>query len=123
MMRLHCAAERLRERACPGLPGIERIGAHIAEDKARIGVGRPTTVAPQILGTTDRVCLWVDADPAIRSDWRDRGAGRRFRVIQRVERVPRGGTHPRRTEEAGPIVLKRKNVGSHKERLEIRLLT
>lgn len=36
LMRLHFAAEIILELACKSLKGIEKIGAHIAEDKARI---------------------------------------------------------------------------------------
>src|SRR4051812_48945748 len=36
LMRLHLAAEIILELAYLNLPGIQKIGAHIAEDKARI---------------------------------------------------------------------------------------
>jgi Ser-tRNA(Ala) deacylase AlaX len=36
LMRLHFAAELVLEMICAALPGVERIGAHIAQDKARI---------------------------------------------------------------------------------------
>ncbi|MEI6724287.1 MAG: alanyl-tRNA editing protein, partial [Betaproteobacteria bacterium] len=36
LMRLHFAAELVLELVCKAVPGIEKIGAHIAEDKARI---------------------------------------------------------------------------------------
>lgn len=122
MMRLHFAAELVLELVCAELPGIDRIGAHIAEDKARIDFSWPTSLAPLIPTITDRVGSLVEADLPIRSDWSDRAAGRRFWELEGVARVPCGGTHPRRTGEVGPIALKRKNVGRDKERLEIRLL-
>jgi len=36
LIRLHFAAELVLEMICAALPGVERIGAHIAQDKARI---------------------------------------------------------------------------------------
>jgi len=36
LMRLHFAAELVLEMICAALPGVERIGAHIAQDKAQI---------------------------------------------------------------------------------------
>lgn len=33
--------------------------------------------------------------------------------------VPCGGTHPKSTKEIGKVQLKRKNIGSGKERIEV----
>jgi Ser-tRNA(Ala) deacylase AlaX len=121
LMRLHFAAELVLEMVCAALPGVERIGAHIARDKARIDFVWTTSIAPLLPGIAERVRALVDADLPIRSDWSDRDAGLRFWELEGVARVPCGGTHLRRTGEVGPLALKRRNVGQHKERVEIRL--
>lgn len=121
LMRLHFAAELVLEMVCAALPGVVRIGAHIAQDKARIDFVWPTNIAPLLPEIAERVHALVAADLSIRSDWSDREAGLRFWELEGVARVPCGGTHLRRTGEVGPVTLKRRNVGQHKERVEIRL--
>lgn len=122
LMRLHFAAELVLEMVCAALPGVERIGAHIARDKARIDFTWPTSIAPRLPEIAERVRSVVASDLPIRSDWSDRASGRRFWEVEGVAKVPCGGTHLRRTGEVGAVALKRKNVGLHKERVEIRLI-
>jgi Ser-tRNA(Ala) deacylase AlaX len=122
LMRLHFAAELVLEMVSAALPGVERIGAHIAQEKARIDFVWPNSIAPLLPDIAEKVRSIVEADLPIRSEWSDRGAGRRFWEVDGVARVPCGGTHLRRTGEVGRLALKRKNVGQHKERVEIRLL-
>lgn len=121
LMRLHFAAELVLEMVCAALPGVERIGAHIAADKARIDFAWPENVAPLLPGIAARVAEILRADLRIRSEFSDRAAGRRYWEVEGVARVPCGGTHLRRTGEVGAIALKRKNVGQGKERVEIRI--
>ena len=45
LMRLHLAAEIILELAYQNLPGIQKIGAHIAEDKARIDFEWPENIS------------------------------------------------------------------------------
>ena len=45
LMRLHFAAELVLEMVSAALPGVERIGAHIAQEKARIDFVWPTSIA------------------------------------------------------------------------------
>ena len=63
------------------------------------------------------------ADLPIRSAFSDTIAGRRYWEVDGVARVPCGGTHLRRTGEVGRVVLKRRNPGKEKERVEIQLAT
>ncbi|HWT99460.1 MAG TPA: alanine--tRNA ligase-related protein, partial [Terriglobales bacterium] len=46
LMRLHFAAEIVLELAYRSLQGVEKTGAHIAQDKARIDFAWPESVAP-----------------------------------------------------------------------------
>lgn len=121
LMRLHFAAELVLELVCRALEGIQKIGAHIAQDKARIDFLWPESVAallPRIAADTGAI---VAADREIVSAFSDEATQRRYWELPGFARVPCGGTHLRRTGEVGPIVLKRRNPGRGKERIEVYL--
>ncbi len=121
LMRLHFAAELVLEMICAALPGVERIGAHIAPDKARIDFVWHESISSLLPSVEERVDDIVRADLPIRSTFSDPIAGRRYWEVDGVARVPCGGTHVRRTGEVGRVLLKRQNPGKGKERVEIRL--
>lgn len=119
LMRLHLAAELMLEIVTRDLPGVVKIGAHIAEDKARIDFAWDQPVTPLLPGFRDRAMAIVLADQPIVSAFSDPAAQRRYWEIAGFARVPCGGTHLRRTAEIGEITLKRRNTGKGKERIEI----
>ncbi|QNM95647.1 alanyl-tRNA editing protein [Chitinimonas koreensis] len=121
LMRLHFAAELVLELLCRLRPGVEKIGAHIAADKARIDFALDENVAALFPAIEAEVAAIVAADLAIACDFSDEAAQRRYWEIAGLARVPCGGTHPRRTGEIGPIGLRRRNVGRGKERIEVTL--
>lgn len=122
LMRLHFAAEVVLELVTARLLGAPKIGAHIAEDKARIDFAWPEPVTPLLPELAAAAAELVSADRAIVSAYSDREAERRFWEVPGFARVPCGGTHLRRTGEVGQIRLKRKNTGKGKERIEIALV-
>ena len=119
LMRLHFAAEIVLELACRELRLVEKIGAHIAADKARIDFAWPENIAPLLPALAAQANRIVAADHDIVSDFSDRAAERRYWQIPDFARVPCGGTHLRRTGEVGTIALRRRNIGKGKERIEI----
>lgn len=121
LMRLHFAAEIVLELAVAAFPGIEKIGAHIAPDKARIDFLWPVSLAPSLPALEARANALVVADHPIVTGFEPGGerAERRYWEIVGFARVPCGGTHLRRTGEIGRIALKRRNPGKGKERVEI----
>jgi alanyl-tRNA synthetase len=119
LMRLHFAAELVLELVVRRWPGVEKIGAHIAQDKARIDFALGETVSSHLPGLTQQAQAIIDADTPIVSAFSDAAAERRYWEVPGFARVPCGGTHLRRTGEVGSIRLKRKNVGAGKERVEI----
>ncbi len=121
LMRLHLAAEIILELAYQNLPGIEKIGAHIAEDKARIDFEWPENISRLFPVMQEKAGALVAADHPIVSAFSDEVAQRRYWEIEGFACVPCGGTHLRRTGEIGAITLKRVNIGKGKERIEIRL--
>ena len=123
LMRLHFAAELVLEMTCAALPGVERIRAHIVQDKARIDFAWHESLSSLLPSVEERVDAIVRADLPMRSAFSDPIAGRRYWEVDGVARVPCGGTHLRRTGEVGRVVLKRRNPGKEKERVEIQLAT
>lgn len=122
LMRLHFAAELTLETIYRDFAGVEKIGAHIAADKARIDFALAEPITPHLPAITARVQGLIDADSEIVSAFSDIEAERRYWEVPGYCRVPCGGTHLRRTGEVGRIALKRKNIGKGKERVEITLL-
>ena len=121
LMRLHLAAEIILELAYQNLPGIQKIGAHIAEDKARIDFEWPENISRLFPTMQEKAAALIAADHAIVSAFSDEANQRRYWEIEGFARVPCGGTHLKRTGEIGAIALKRVNIGKGKERIEIRV--
>ena len=119
LMRLHFAAEIVLELIYRNSPSIEKVGAHIAQDKARIDFkwdGNISTLFPIIQTEALRI---VEADEDIISAFSNEQKEERFWEIKGFARVPCGGTHLKKTGEVGKIDLKRKNPGKGKERVEV----
>jgi Ser-tRNA(Ala) deacylase AlaX len=119
LMRLHFAAEIVLELVYRRLAGIEKIGAHIAADKARIDFAWPENIAAMLPALRAEAQRIVDQDQPIVSAFSDEAAEQRYWEIREFSRVPCGGTHLRRTGEVGRIELKRRNPGKGRERIEI----
>jgi Ser-tRNA(Ala) deacylase AlaX len=119
LMRLHFAAELVLELVCRRVPGIVKIGAHIAEDKARIDFQYDRNIAELLPDLASEALRIIRANQPITSAFSDEASGQRYWEIAGFSRVPCGGTHLTTTGEVGEIELKRKNIGKAKERIEI----
>jgi alanyl-tRNA synthetase len=122
LMRLHFAAEMVLQLVYRHRPGIERIGAHIAPDKARIDFASEVSLAPLFPTIEQEAALLTKDDLPIVTAFSDEQAERRYWEVKGFARMACGGTHPRSTTEIGPLKLKRKNTGKGKERIEVTLL-
>ena len=121
LMRLHLAAEIVLELVCQKLKPIEKIGAHISQDKARIDFRWQDNIGSKIADIERQVVELIQDDKDIISAYSDEQKQTRYWEIKGFAKVACGGTHLRRTGEIGEIELKRKNPGKGKERVEIRL--
>lgn len=121
LMRLHFAAEIVLELVYAAFPGIEKVGAHISADKARIDFALDENIAAHFPALQAKADAIIAADHAITSAFSDQAAERRYWKIPAFAAVPCGGTHLKRTGEVGAIRLKRKNIGKGKERIEVTL--
>jgi Ser-tRNA(Ala) deacylase AlaX len=121
LMRLHFAAELILEIVTQKY-GLEKVGAHISEDKSRIDFKSDTNVKTffdDILKVYNRI---IESDLSIQKDYSDIEAQRRFWKIDGFAQVPCGGTHVKTTGEVGFVTLKRDRPGKGIERIEIRLI-
>ncbi len=121
LMRLHFAAEMVLQIVYKLRPGIERIGAHISADKARVDFALEGSIAALFPQIEAQVATLLAADLPIVTAFANEAAERRYWEVDGFARMPCGGTHPRTTAEVGAIKLKRKNTGKGKERIEISL--
>ncbi|WP_454780699.1 alanyl-tRNA editing protein [Legionella sp. WA2022007384] len=121
LMRLHFAAELILELVTQELK-LEKIGAHIAESKARIDFFCDKNISflfERLLSDYNKI---IQHDLKIKTGFSDLQNQRRFWEIDGFSKVACGGTHVKTTSEVGLIALKRINIGSEKERIEIKLL-
>lgn len=121
LMRLHFAAELILELVTKKL-AVEKIGAHIAETKARIDFYFEQNISSffeDILAEYNEI---IKRDEPIKKDFSDVIHQRRYWEIQGFSKVSCGGTHVKSTAEVGFVTLKRKNIGGSKERIEIQLI-
>jgi alanyl-tRNA synthetase len=121
-MRLHFAAEVVLELIYRQLIGVQKVGAHISAEKARIDFEWAESISwllPEIKKEAQRI---INANLNIISEFSDEEAERRYWEVEGFATVPCGGTHLKQTSEVGKIKLKRKNIGKGKERVEIVLL-
>ncbi len=119
LMRLHFAAELVLELAYRKLGAVDKIGAHISADKARIDFALPQSIAPMLADLAEQANAIIASDVPISCAFSDPATQRRYWEIAGLARVPCGGTHVRSTGEVGPIRLKRNNKGQGRERVEI----
>jgi alanyl-tRNA synthetase len=120
LRRLHFAAEFVLELVYRAAPGIEKVGAHVAANKARLDFAYQDNISTLFLPILTEVARLVAADLEIVSAFEDEAAQRPYWEVAGFARVLCGGTHPRRTGEVGAIVLTRKNPGKGVERIEVR---
>lgn len=122
LMRLHFAAEIILELVYQTLPGIQKIGAHIAQDKSRIDFEWGENLSTLFPRLDEKSAALIQANHPIISAFSDEANQRRYWEIEGFARVACGGTHLRTTGEIGTLELRRKNVGKDKERIEIYVL-
>jgi Ser-tRNA(Ala) deacylase AlaX len=119
LMRLHFAAEIVLELTYRNLESIKKIGAHIAQDKARIDFEWGGNISSVLTVVQKEALSLTETNQEIISAFSNEETEERYWEILGFARVPCGGTHLKRTGEIGEIELKRKNPGKGKERIEI----
>lgn len=121
IMKLHFAAELILEMVYQDYGHPEKIGANITATKSRVDFFWTGSIAAIFDELSAKVNAIIAADLPIVCDYQDESSQRRYWKIDGFAKIPCGGTHIKSTGEIGPIVLKRKNIGKGKERIEIQL--
>lgn len=121
LMRLHFAAEVVFEPIYRDYGPVEKSGARIAKDKARIDFSWEGSISAIFPDIQERAQAIFDADLPITSTFSDEAKQRRYWRIEGFAEVLCGCTHLRTTGEVGAINLKRKNPGKGRKRIEIML--
>jgi Ser-tRNA(Ala) deacylase AlaX len=121
LMRLHFAAELILEIVTQKY-GFEKVGAHIAEHKARIDFKSDTNISTLFDSILAEYNAIIASDKPIYKDYSDIEHQRRYWKIDGFAQVPCGGTHVKSTGEVGYVTLKRDRPGKSIERIEIRLV-
>lgn len=120
LMKLHFAAEVVLELFTQTY-SINKIGAHISAEKSRIDFEWNDNISTLLPDFQIKAMSLINADLPIESYFSDFELQRRCWEVKDFAKVPCGGTHLKRTSEVGSILLKRKNIGKGKERVEISL--
>jgi Ser-tRNA(Ala) deacylase AlaX len=121
LMRLHFAAELILEIVTQNYY-FEKVGAHIAEHKARIDFKSDANISVHFPEILTRFNAIIDANLPIERGYSDIAHQRRYWKIEGFAQVPCGGTHVNTTAEVGHVTLKREKPGRGLERIEIKLL-
>lgn len=121
LMRLHFAAELVLEIVTQRF-NLEKVGAHIAETKARIDFISDTNISPLLEAIATEYDEIIKNNRLIEKGFSDIKTQRRFWKIDGFAQVPCGGTHVNSTAEVGFVTLKRSHPGKSIERIEIRLI-
>ncbi|MDP3734393.1 MAG: alanyl-tRNA editing protein [Nanoarchaeota archaeon] len=120
LRKIHSAAHIVYYFVIEKLGKLKIIGSNIAEEKARIDFlyDQPLNdVLPEI---QDKVNKFLQENHAIITKDDEQKPNLRWWNCEEWE-MPCGGTHPKSTGEIGNLELQRKNIGSGKKRIEIRL--
>lgn len=122
LMRLHFAAELVLELVNKRY-GLEKVGAHISEHKARIDFVYPQHISELFEDILTAYNAIIYRDMPILTGFSDVATQRRYWKIDGFAEVACGGTHVRSTKEVGYITLKRSRSAKGVERIEILLET
>lgn len=101
--------------------GIEKVGAHMSEDKARVDFILSENIEkyfPMLLSEFTRI---IDSDFSIETGYMNVEKRQRYWRIKGLATVPCGGTHVKSTSEVGYVNLKRKRANKGVERIYITL--
>lgn len=121
LMRMHFAAEIILEIVTQRF-SFEKVGAHIAENKARIDFICPHNISTHFDDILAEYETIIKANHLIQTGFTEVTTQKRFWKIEGFAHVPCGGTHVKSTAEVGLMTLKRVGLGKSRERIDIKPL-
>lgn len=124
LMRLHSAAHIVFRLLEVKLNINEVIGSNITSDKARLDFLYPENISPHLNDILNSAKKLIQSNLAINTYYDEQDKTRRVWQLGDFPdwKMFCGGTHVKSSGEIGEILLKRKNIGQGKERIEILLV-
>ena len=119
-MKLHSASHLIYFLVDEKLGLKKIIGSNVTEDKGRLDYEYPEVISPILIDIENKANELFNQDNEIKIFPDPDDPNKRWWVCKGWK-VPCGGTHVKNTKEIGNVRLKRKNIGSGKERIEIYL--
>lgn len=120
LMRLHSAAHIIYFLFAEKTGIKKLIGSNIEENKARLDFQYPEPIVDMLPKVEEKASQIFSQDIEIKTFPEGNDENRRLWECKEWK-CPCGGTHVKSTKEIGKVQLKRKNIGSGKERIEITL--
>lgn len=120
IMRLHSAAHIAAMLLFEKIGEKRLIGSNVTEEKARVDFEHSESISAVLVTLEPELNAFSAASHEISTYGDPQKPGRRLWTCEKWT-MPCGGTHVRSTGEIGGLALKRKNIGSGKERMEITL--
>lgn len=121
IMRLHSAAHIIYFLFAEKTGIRKLIGSNITKEKARLDYEYPEPITDILPEIEEKANELFSKDVEIKT-YPDENDKSRMLWECLNWKIPCGGTHVKSTKEIGKVKLKRKNIGSGKERIEIYLL-
>lgn len=121
IMRLHSAIHIVHFLFEEKVGAIKMIGSNIDENKGRLDYQYPEPIANILPEIEQKANDIFSKDIVIKTYPDEKDVNYRYWECNGWK-VPCGGTHPKLTKEIGKVQLKRKNIGSEKERIEVYLV-
>lgn len=120
IMRLHSAAHIAYFLFAKHMKIGKPIGSNVTSEKSRVDFEHDGSIAEKLLTTQKEMDELISRNVPIKTYPDEKDPDRWWWECGEM-RAPCGGTHVKSTGEIGKVVLKRKNIGSGKERIEITL--
>ena len=121
LRNLHSASHILYYFLADKIGEVKIMGSHIGEKKARIDFKYEKSISNIIPEIEQEVNDFLKENHMIIMNENASKTNLRWWSCNNWK-IPCGGTHPKSTKEIGKVKLKRKNIGSQKERIEIYLV-
>ena len=119
IMKNHLAIELIHLLLIEKYPDIEKLGAHVAENKSRLDYVYEGNISDEFEYLREKINEIIEKDIKVIKGFIDEENQTRFWQVKGFDKVLCGGTHIASTKELGKIHIKRKNGGSNKARIEV----
>lgn len=118
IMKLHSAAHIVYEFFVRKWGEQKVIGSNISDTKARLDFAMDESISESLVGIEKDVNDFIEQGHGITTADDPEKEGFRWWYCENMK-MPCGGTHVKNSKEIGKVRLRRKNLGTGKERIEV----